>query len=91
MAVNVGTPWDGNKLIQEQFNHCPLSVVTGSGDLGTIRPCAPVFINTLVGSGTGILGMAVSNSSTRPIKYLAGTLAELSRFLVAGVSQAGNT
>ena len=84
------SPWEGTKLIQEQFNHCPLSVVAESGGLGTSRPCVPVFINTLVGSGTGSLGMAPSNSSTPPTNYLAGTLVEL-RFLVAGVSQAGNT
>ena len=64
----------GIKLIQEQYNYCPVSVVTGSGGLGTSRPLCP---------------SVYKHSSTPPIKYLAGTVVEL-RFLVAGVSQAGS-
>ena len=73
----------GIKLIQEQFNHCPLSVVTGIGGFGT--PMCPCVYKHSCGEPWDEV-----NLSTPPIKCLAGTLAEL-RFLVAGVLQAGNT
>ena len=75
-------PRDGISLIQEKFNHCPLSVVTARVVSVPLALCAPVFINTLVVSGTESLGMAPSGSSTPPIKCLAGTLVELGSWLL---------
>ena len=89
-GMRTNPPWDDIKLIQEHS----LTSAHAQSSLGVVVSvplalCAPVFMNTLVVSGTGSLGMAPLNSSTPPIKYLVGTLAEL-RFLVAGVLQAGN-